>query len=350
MYLAYGDKRILEDQYHSMEAWVGYMQHQSHNYLWNTGTHFGDWLSYAPDNDRRGLAAITDKYLIAQCFFAHSTQLLINTAVVLGKSEAVLKFANLLKNIKDAFMKQYVTPNGLLVSGTQTAYVLALNFDMLPDSMRAKAAVRLVDNIHAYKDHLTTGFLGTPYLCPVLTRFGYNDVAYKLLLQKTYPSWLYPVTMGATTIWERWDGEKPDSTFQTPSMNSFNHYAYGAIGDWMYRHMAGIDTYEDGVGYKHIRIKPHIDESISSVSGGLETYYGEVHCDWKEEGNKILMNVEIPVNTFATIYIPTNNKNEIEESNTALTLSKDLEIEGVEDGYTIVKAGSGVYHFNFAKK
>ncbi len=126
---------------------------------------------------------------------------------------------------------------------------------MLPEDLRKQAAERLVENIESYDNHLTTGFLGTPYLCDVLTRFGYDSVAYKLLLQKTYPSWLYPVTMGATTIWERWDGEKPDSTFENAGMNSFNHYAYGAIGDWMYRKMVGIDTYEDGVGYKHIKSK-----------------------------------------------------------------------------------------------
>ena len=349
MYLAYGDKKILEDQYASMKAWVEYMHHQSNDDLWNTGFHFGDWLFYSPEDPNSGTAAITDKYLIAQCFYAHSTQLLINTAKVLGKTDDVETYTTLLKKIKEAFLKEYVTPNGRLISGTQTAYVLALNFDMLPEDLRKKDAERLVENIKSYGNHLTTGFLGTPYLCDVLTRFGYDDVAYKLLLQKTYPSWLYPVTMGATTIWERWDGQKPDSTFEDPGMNSFNHYAYGAIGDWMYRDMAGIDTYKDGVGYKHIRIKPHIDKSVSSVSGSLETYYGKIHCDWKEEDNKILMNVEIPVNTFATIYLPTNNKDEIKENNNAITLSKDLKIEGVEDGYTIVKAGSGLYHFSFVK-
>ncbi len=135
---------------------------------------------------------------------------------------------------------------------TQTAYVLALEFDILPESLRAQAAKRLVDNIRSYDNHLTTGFLGTPYICHVLTRFGYTDVAYDLLLQKSYPSWLYPVTMGATTIWERWDGIKPDGTFQTPDMNSFNHYAYGAIGDWMYRIIAGIDTDQKNPGYKSL--------------------------------------------------------------------------------------------------
>ena len=216
MYLAYGDKKILENQYASMKAWVEYIHKQSHNNLWNTGFDFGDWLFYRPDDDNSGRAAVTDKYLIAQCFYAHSTQLLINAAKVLGKTDDVTFYTDLLQKIKEAFLKEYVTPNGRLVSGTQTAYVLALNFDMLPQNLREQAAKRLVENIKSYNDHLTTGFLGTPYLCHVLTRFGYDSVAYKLLLQKTYPSWLYPVTMGATTIWERWDGEKPDSTFENP--------------------------------------------------------------------------------------------------------------------------------------
>ncbi|HYM94481.1 MAG TPA: family 78 glycoside hydrolase catalytic domain, partial [Chitinophagaceae bacterium] len=193
MYLAYGDTQILKNQYSSMKAWVEYMHSKSNNDLWNTGSHFGDWLFYRPDDDNSGRAAVTDKYLIAQCFYAHSTQLLINAAKVLGKTDDVTFYTDLLQKIKNAFLKEYVTPNGRLVSGTQTAYVLALNFDMLPESLRQQAAERLVENIKSYNDHLTTGFLGTPYLCHVLNRFGYIDVAYKLLMQDTYPSWLYPV-------------------------------------------------------------------------------------------------------------------------------------------------------------
>ncbi|MGZ3945691.1 MAG: family 78 glycoside hydrolase catalytic domain, partial [Mucilaginibacter sp.] len=185
MYLAYGDKRILQTQYPSMKAWVEYMHTQSKNDLWNTGFHFGDWLFYSIDDDTDGSSAITDKYFIAQCFWAYSTQLLINTATVLGKQDDVDTYTAMLKRIKDAFFKEYVTPNGRLVSGTQTAYTLALNFDMLPEAVRAQAAQRLVDNIRAYNNHLTTGFLGTPYLCHVLTRFGFNNVAYRLLLQDT---------------------------------------------------------------------------------------------------------------------------------------------------------------------
>src|SRR5690606_4021258 len=221
-YMLYGNKEILKNQYDSMKSWVDYMRHHSSDYLWNTGVHFGDWLFYRPDDDNDGRAAITDKYLIAQCFFANSTQLLIRAAKVLGKEDDVTVYTTLLKNIKAAFLREYVTPNGRLVSGSQTAYVLALKFEMLPEVLRAQAARRLVENIKSYDYHLTTGFLGTPYLCFVLSEFGYHDLAYTLLMQQTYPSWLYPVTVGATTIWERWDGRKPDGTFQTPSMNSFN--------------------------------------------------------------------------------------------------------------------------------
>lgn len=345
MYLAYGDKKILENQYSSMKAWVEYMHSKSINNLWNTGFNFGDWLFYRPDDDNDGRAAVTDKYLIAQCFYAHSTQLLMNAANVLGKTEDVSFYSGLLKKIKDAFIKEYMTPNGRLVSGTQTAYVLALNFDMLPENLRAQAAERLAENIKSYNFHLTTGFLGTPYLCHVLTRFGYDSIAYKLLLQETYPSWLYPVKMGATTIWERWDGEKPDGTFENPGMNSFNHYAYGAIGDWMYRKMVGLDTYEDGVGYKHIKIKPHIGGGFSFASASLITYYGKLSNSWKIEGDKIIMDVEIPANTSATIFVPAKNGTTIWEGDLPVSDSKDLEIISQKGGYMVINAGSGHYHF-----
>src|SRR5436190_15906863 len=293
MYLAYADKKILEQQYPSMKKWVEFMKSKSNNDLWNTGFHFGDWLFYRPFDDNDGRSAVTDKYLIAQCFYAHSTELIIKAAKVLGKSDDVTTYTALLASIRDAFVKEYLTPNGRLVSNTQTAYVLALNFDMLPESQRAAAAQRLADNVKSYGNHLTTGFLGTPYLCHVLTRFGYTDVAYQLLFQQTYPSWLYPVKMGATTIWERWDGIKPDSTFETPSMNSFNHYSYGAIGDWMYRVVAGIDTYPDAPGYKHIRIMPHVGGDLTYANADLKTYYGVVSSHWKIDSDRLQLDVEI---------------------------------------------------------
>jgi alpha-L-rhamnosidase len=345
MYLAYGDKRILEDQYPSMKAWVHYMRDSSVNNLWNRGFHFGDWLFYSIGDDRDGKSAITDKYLIAQCFYAHSTQLLINVAQVLGKTEDAAVYTDLLKKIKAAFINEYATPSGRLVSSSQTAYVLALNFDMLPESLRIQAAERLVNNIKSYDYHLTTGFLGTPYLCHVLSRFGYTDVAYKLLLQETYPSWLYPVKMGATTIWERWDGIKPDSTFQSASMNSFNHYAYGAIGDWMYRVMVGIDTDRKGVGYKYIVIKPHIGGNLTKAEASQMTYYGKIRSAWHLVQDKLIFDVDIPVNTKAVVHIPARATATIRESGRILTEVKDISLKSQEGNYWVVEVGSGTYRF-----
>ncbi|MHA4896460.1 family 78 glycoside hydrolase catalytic domain [Pedobacter sp. PWIIR3] len=310
MYVAYGDKRILDVQYESMQKWVGFMTSRSKDNLWNTGFHFGDWLFYRPNDDNDGRAAVTDKYMIAQTFYAHSTQLLINAANVLGKTADVDKYTKLLKDIKAAYVREYMTPNGKLVSNTQTAYVLALQFDMLPEELRQQASDRLVANVRDYGNHLTTGFLGTPYLCHVLSRFGHEDVAYDLLMQESYPSWLYPVKMGATTIWERWDGIKPDGSFQTPDMNSFNHYAYGAIGDWMYKNVAGINPVSAAPGYKEILIKPIPGGKLTSASGEINTSYGTLKSAWTLTDGTFKLDVTIPANTKATVVLPKSGKTE----------------------------------------
>jgi alpha-L-rhamnosidase len=347
LYLVYGDKQILFDQYTSMKDWVDYIQKSSNDDLWNTGFQFGDWLSYrAAENDPFDyVSAVTDKQFVAQCFYANSVQNMINAAKALDYTSDVFKYSELLQRIKKAFLDEYVTPNGRLISNTQTAYVLALAFDMLPENMRAKTAERLVDNIKKYKYHLTTGFLGTPYLCQVLSRYGYTDVAYELLLQDTYPSWLYPVKMGATTIWERWDGIKTDSTFQDPAMNSFNHYAYGAIGDWLYRSVAGIETDENGPGYKQIIIKPYIGKKILSASADLQTSYGLVSSHWKIENGNLTIDIEIPANTTCMVYIPAKDMRVVREEGKELFTVKDLQTSGSEDGFIKVKTGSGKYHF-----
>ncbi|WP_186755306.1 alpha-L-rhamnosidase [Echinicola salinicaeni] len=365
MYLLYGNKAVLEKQYPSMKSWVAYIQNNSKNMLWNTGSHFGDWLFYRPDDDNDGRSALTDKHLIAQCFFAHSTQLLINTAEVLGKQEDVQKYSQQLEQIKAAFLKEFVTPNGRMVSSSQTAYVLALQFDMLPEALRPQAAERLANNIKSYNYHLTTGFLGTPYLCHVLSRFGYHDLAFTLLMQPSYPSWLYPVSQGATTIWERWDGQKPDGSFQTPGMNSFNHYAYGAIGDWMYRTLAGINSSEKPgeTGYKTIIIKPHWDNNILSekvrdkvqqpvdeVKAELETYYGTIGSNWKKEGKQISVDLNIPANTTAKVYFPVDSPADISEGGTALEKIKSIHSIKKENDQVVLEIGSGAYQFSLQKK
>jgi len=224
-----------------------------------------------------------------------------------------------------------------------------LHFDMLPENLREQAVERLVGEIKKYNTHLNTGFLGTPYLCHVLSRFGKTDIAYKLLLQEKYPSWLYPVKMGATTIWERWNGIRPDSSFEPASMNSFNHYAYGAIGDWMYRVMVGIDTYEDGVGYQHIKIQPHIGGNFSFASASLKTYYGTVSSGWKITNNALELQAVIPNNTRATVYIPAKSISSITENGQALNTVPSIVVKGIEIDYVVVELGSGNYQFSVLK-
>ncbi|MGC3946299.1 MAG: glycoside hydrolase family 78 protein [Chryseolinea sp.] len=345
LYRAYGDQRILEQQYESMKKWVGYMDKSSMQGLWNTGFHFGDWLFYRPFDDNDGRAAVTDKYLIAQCFWAHSTQLMINAATVLSKKDDVAMYTEMLKKIKDAFMREYMTPNGRLVAGTQTAYVLALNFDMLPENLRSQAADRLARNVKDYGNHLTTGFLGTPYLCHVLTRFGHTDTAYDLLLQETYPSWLYPVKMGATTIWERWDGMKPDSTFQTPGMNSFNHYAYGAIGDWMYRTVAGLQEIQPG--YKELSIAPKPGAKLTKAAAEYITPYGKSKSSWEIADGKMRMEVIVPANTTATLVLPSASGKKIMEKGIDISKVNAIGIEGSQGNDVVLKVGSGTYTLEY---
>ncbi|MBN1185753.1 MAG: family 78 glycoside hydrolase catalytic domain [Bacteroidales bacterium] len=347
MYLAYGDKEILSDMYDNMKSWVDYMTNNSRDHLFTIkGTQFGDWLFYSPSPDDYGVAAVTDKDLISQCFYAHSTQLLINAAEVLKKENDVQNYTALLTQIKEAFLHEFVTPSGRLLSGTQTAYVLALNFDMLPEEFRAQAAQRLADNVKKYDNHLTTGFLGTPYLTNVLSRFGYTGLAYALLFQKTYPSWLYPVTKGATTIWERWDGIKPDGTLQTPSMNSYNHYSYGAIGDWMYKVVAGLNTDEKHPGYKVIKIKPYIGKELSFAKAELETYYGKIKSGWNIDNGIFTLDVEIPVNTKAIIYVPAAESAHVTESGRQLPGDEEIVSLGYSNGYHTFLTGSGNYKFS----
>ncbi|MEX0929940.1 MAG: family 78 glycoside hydrolase catalytic domain, partial [Balneolales bacterium] len=256
LYQSFGDIRILETQYASMKAWVDYMDTRAatteNRYLWDTNFTFGDWLSFASDSPAYP-GAYTDQMMISTAFYAWSSKILGKTANLLGKEDDYRHYSDLYENIREAFQNEYVTPGGRLISDTQTSYLLALRIGLLDDHHIDAAVDNLVGRVRE-RGHLTTGFLGTPHLNPILSRYGQKDLAYELLMRENYPSWLYPVTMDATTIWERWDGIRPDGTFQSEGMNSLNHYAYGAIGDWLFKEVAGIQPAEPG--YKTIRIEP----------------------------------------------------------------------------------------------
>lgn len=323
VYRIYGDKRILVNQYESMKKWVEYMEHRAgKKYLWQNDYHFGDWLAYASTrSDYTG--ATTEKDLIANAYFRYSSLLLSRIAMIIGKTDDSKRWLDLSENVKKAFINEYVTPSGRLVSNTQTAYLLALSFDLLPEHLKKNAAKYLAKDVNKFK-HLTTGFVGTPLLCSTLSEIGRDDLAFMLLMRKKYPSWLYPVTMGATTIWERWDGIKPDGTFQTIGMNSFNHYSYGAIGEWMYNRIAGICLNPEFPAYKRFTLNPHVGGGLTYARGEFESMHGKIVSDWKVEDNNFIYTVTIPANTSADVILPTDNENDITVNNKKIIQIKNI--------------------------
>jgi alpha-L-rhamnosidase len=346
MYLSYADTRLLERQYPSMRAWVEYMRKEAGNKnLWNSGFHFGDWLAFATTaSDYPG--ATTGKDLIATAFYAHSTDLVQRAALVLGKKEDAAEYAALLPKIKEAFRREFVTAAGRVGENTQTAYALALQFDLLPEELRAEAARRLAEEVRT-RGHLTTGFVGTPYLCHVLSRYGHTDLAYLLLNRQDYPSWLYPVKQGATTIWERWDGLKPDGTFQDPGMNSFNHYAYGAIGEWMYRVVAGLEIDPAEPGYAHVLVQPQPGGRLASAEARLETLYGEAASGWAVAEGQATVTAVVPPNAHATIRLPAATLSGVTEGGLAVTSAPGVRSVRQDGEDVVVEAGSGSYRFAY---
>jgi alpha-L-rhamnosidase len=346
MYLAYGDVRLLERQYPSMRKYVEYERRVSGDkLLWNSGWHYGDWLAFATTrSDYPG--ATTDKDLIATAFFAHSTDLLARSARVLGKAEDAREYRALFDKIRAAWNREYVTASGRLSSSTQTAYALGLEFHLLPDAQREAAGERLAANVRQF-GHLTTGFLGTPYLTDALSETGHLAEAYRLLLNKKYPSWLYPITQGATTIWERWDGQKPDSSFQDVGMNSFNHYAYGAIGDWMVRVVAGLDLDEAAPAYKHILVNPQPGGGLTSARAELLTQYGSAASGWKLDGGRLRLSVRVPPNTRATVRLPGATLAQVTEGTRAVAGAPGVTSAAQRGSEVVVEVGSGEYVFGY---
>jgi len=349
MYTVYGDKNFLENQYKSMKAWVEYIRKKAgDSYIWKDGSKYGDWLFYHPPVDNHTEPdGYTDHNFIATAFFAYSASILAEAAKALGKTDDAKMYSDLFNKIKEVFINEYVTKAGRVGTNSQTSYVLALKFNLLPENLRSKAAEFLVNDIKDRDNHLSTGFLGTPYLCHVLSDNGYTDTAYDLLLQESYPSWLYPVKMGATTIWERWDGEKTDSTFEDPGMNSFNHYAYGAIGDWMYRVSAGIETM--GPGYKHIIIQPHPAKKLTYSRASFESSYGTIGSGWEKKDGKIIIKVRIPANTSATIILPATVQDKVTEGGKPLSQNIYLKDIKLADNKLTMQAGSGEYTFEIVE-
>ena len=346
VYQAYGDQQILENQYSSMQGWIEFMQMKAgDDFLWNNAEdwHWGDWLAFNSDKpDYAG--SVTEKDLIATAYFYHSTRLLSKAALILGKSDDADKYQQLAEKIKDAFIKEFVTPNGRLVSHTQTAYALAPSFELIPAHLIEKSAHYFAADVEKF-GHLTTGFLGTPLLCSTLSKIGRDDLAFMLLNRKEFPSWLYPVTQGATTIWERWDTQKPDGTI-IQGMNSFNHYAYGAIGEWLYTHVAGLSSDPHHPGYQHILLSPHPGGGITAASAEFGSLYGMVKSSWEISGENFIYSIEIPANTRGTVTLPNARMTEVSVNSATLT-SMNLDNVRQEENKVVLTLGSGKYLFKY---
>lgn len=302
MYETYGDKRLLKEQYASMKGWVDYITANTESDgLWMSGFQYGDWLALDKEErfDRTGA---TDRYLIANAYYLYSVDIVRKAALVLGKEEDANQYGKLYDGVLRAFKKEYFTSTGRMVSETQTAFTLALYFNLAEEKDKERIAKMLENNIGAHKNHLSTGFVGTPYICHALSEHNMHDLAGTLFLREDYPSWLYAVKKGATTIWERWNSILPNGDFDESGMNSLNHYAYGSIGDWMYKKLAGINPIE--AGYKKFFIKPMFIKGLTSVKASFESGYGLIRSQWECKDNKIRVYVEVPANTTAILYLP----------------------------------------------
>lgn len=349
MYLFYGDKRLLAEQYESMKAWVEFIRAQGDNkYLWNTGFHFGDWL--ALDAHEGSYFGATPVHLVATAYYALSTRILRDAAEVLGKDDDARDYDRLYTGIVEHFRKTYIREDGSMIERTQTSYILPLMFDLVDGDLRQQIAAGLNELVVEQDYHLTTGFVGTPYLCLTLSENGYHDTAVRLLLQDTYPSWLYSISKGATTIWEHWDGIKPDGSFWSDNMNSFNHYAYGAIGDWMFRYLAGLSMDESVAAFRRIRIQPQLPiKGIEHVKAQYESMYGSAECGWRVQDGRTELTVAVPVNCTAEVLIPGANLASLMEGETPVQQLLDesagiLEAEQTERGVRML-IGSGSYMF-----
>lgn len=348
MYLAYGDESFLKRQFNSMKAWVDYISTQvDDDLIWRPGFQYGDWLAPLLNDSLTPYRAETGTDFIATAFYARSVDILSRSARIIGDENNHKQYAKLFKSIKEAFNQEFVTDSGLIVYNTQTAYVLALNFDLLDEHSRMDASSQLVRDISKRGNHLTTGFLGTSGLTKALSENNKRNTAYKLLNQTTYPSWLYPVTFGATTIWERWDAIKPDGSFQNPEMTSFNHYAYGAIGQWMMTTVAGIQIDENAPGYKVVILNPQPGGELTNVKASIETPYGKVLSSWRIQASDFTYEIEIPANTVGKVILPFAKGATITEDSLDLSQVPSIyEIEYIANDVHLT-VGSGDYTFSY---
>jgi alpha-L-rhamnosidase len=303
LYERFGDAGVLRDQYASMRAWVDHVVGLAgERRLWDRGYQFGDWLDPAAP-EARPQEGRTEPHLVATAALCHSLDLLAAVGDVIGEADQAADYREIATEVRKAFAAEYVAPSGLLVSDSQTAYSLALRYALLPDEdQRRRAGRRLAKLVRRAGYRIATGFVGTPIVCDALCGAGHADSAYELLLQEECPSWLYPVLQGATTVWERWDGIRPDGSLNGTRMNSFNHYALGAVADWLHRTVAGLAP--AAPGYRRLRIAPVPGGGLTWAEARHLTPYGMAESAWRIEGDELVVTAVVPPSTTATVVLP----------------------------------------------
>jgi alpha-L-rhamnosidase len=338
IYEAYGDRRILDRHLPAMTRWVEWCRAHGTNLLRDKdrGSDYGDWLSIGAD---------TPKDLIGTAYFAYATHLLSQAYHAVDHQDEAEKYERLFEDARAAFNQAYVAPDGRIKGDTQCVYAMALKFELLPDALRPRAVQHLADDIAAHGGHLTTGFVGVSYLLPVLTAGRRLDTAYALLTQDTFPSWLFSVKQGATTIWERWDGWTPDKGFQNPGMNSFNHYSLGSCGEWLYDTAAGIGWDARAPGYRRMVLHPRPGGGLTFVRATRQTMYGQVDSAWKVADGKFQFDVTVPANTAARVILPVTDAAQVTEGGQRIAEVADVKISAPTEREATLDVGSGTYHF-----
>ncbi|HWA19566.1 MAG TPA: family 78 glycoside hydrolase catalytic domain [Devosia sp.] len=320
LYRMYGDKRLLAESWDSMHRWVDFIAANNPDLIWKrrAGNNFGDWLQ---------IDVLTPRDVLATAYFAESTRLVSETARVLGRKQDAERYAAQAERIREAFRKAFVEPGNRIHGDTQTVYLLALGFNLLPEAARKDLETHLVRKLAEYGNRLTTGFVGTPLLCPVLSDIGRDDLAFSLLERREYPSWLYPVLHGATTMWERWDSWTEEKGFYSPMMNSFNHFAFGAVGEWLYRYVAGLDQAPGSIGFRELKIAPHVGGSLTEVGATYDSPFGKVASGWKRDGKRLTLEIAVPPGVRAHVTVPGSK---VSESGKPLNGIADL--SGLKEG------------------
>jgi alpha-L-rhamnosidase len=347
---ATGDERILRENWTAMKAFYQFVHDSAtgDGDLLEQGRSSwfsGDWLSLETNWNR-----LEEHKVIGTAYFAEDTRMMAEMAVVMGETNQAAQWSALVPQIRAAFVSAYRGTDGSIYQGTQTAYAMALGMNMIADSdQRQQTAGKFIQKLAADSNHLRTGFLGTPWLLPALTKMGRNDLAMQLLLNQDYPSWGFPITMGATTMWERWNSINPDGTFGPVDMNSFNHYAYGAVGDWMFGNLGGIQALEPG--YKTSRIAPLIGYGgLTSATCSQVTTFGRLATAWSISSGTAVLNVEIPVNTTSEVWLPASDGATVYEGSVPAKNASGVQFLRTENGATVWSAGSGSYAFSWAQQ